>query len=93
MPPTTRLGSRGWQIVEAEALEKVRREAEEHAERLASIARLKKRAEEKRAEAARRREEEKATRDDAGAEPSRESDSESEEPPFGTEMDWRAKRV
>jgi hypothetical protein len=80
--------------MEAEALEKVRREAEEHAERLASIARLKKRAEEKRAEAARRREEEKATRDDAGAEPSRESDSESEEPfPGGTEMDWRAKRV
>ena len=83
--------------MEAEALEKVRREAEEHAERLDKIARLKKRAEEKRAEAARRREEEKEkekTRDDAGAEPSRESDSESEEPPFGgTEMDWRAKRV
>ena len=83
--------------MEVEALEKVRREAEEHADRLDRVARLKKRAEEKRAEAAKQ----KTTAGVPEREASRAvlsagdgSDSESDEPPFGgLAMDWRAKRV
>ena len=85
------------EAMEVEALEKVRREAEEHADRLDRVARLKKRAEEKRAEAAKQ----KTTAGVPECEASRAvlsagdgSDSESDEPPFGgLAMDWRAKRV
>ena len=90
--------------MEADALEKIRREGEEHAERLGKVARLKRRAEEKRAEAAKRKKtnaEKTARVDGDAAETSRAvlsagdtSDSDSDAPSRGgLAMDWRAKRV
>ena len=92
--------------MEAEALEKIRREGEEHADRLGKVAFLKRRAEEKRAEAAKRKNanaKEQTARLDSAAETSRAvlsagdtSDSDSDAPPTfsrGLAMDWRAKRV
>ena len=87
-----------------DALEKIRREGAEHAERLGKVARLKRRAEEKRAEAAKRKKtnaEKTARLDGDAAETSRAvlsagdtSDSDSDAPSRGgLAMDWRAKRV